>query len=112
MFVQVTTKGAGLNPNAKVWQEVPPHQDDVPEWTQDTTWLLTYPPAAIGSEGTGFWLHIGSTCDLGTQHRLHSYSDAIQRNRSSYCEATLMKLRVVLLKRGGYYKTQLLLLCF
>ncbi|XP_056886439.1 la-related protein 4 isoform X1 [Takifugu flavidus] len=49
--MQVTTKGTGLNPNAKVWQEIPSHQDDVPEWTEDTTWLLTYPPTAMISEG-------------------------------------------------------------
>ena len=48
---KVTTKGAGLNPNAKVWQEIPSHQDNVPEWTEDTTWLLTYPPPAVLSEG-------------------------------------------------------------
>lgn len=58
VFLQVTTKGAGLNPNAKVWQEIPSHQDDVPEWTEDTTWLLTYPPPAMISEGMGFWLQI------------------------------------------------------
>lgn len=52
--MQVTTKGAGLNPNAKVWQEIPSHQDDVPEWAEDTTWLLTYPPPAMISEGMGF----------------------------------------------------------
>lgn len=51
IFIKVTTKGAGLNPNAQVWQEIPSHQDDVPEWAEDTTWLLTYPPAAVMSEG-------------------------------------------------------------
>lgn len=50
-LMQVTTKGAGLNPNAKVWQEIPSHQHDVPEWTEDTTWLLTYPPPTMNSEG-------------------------------------------------------------
>lgn len=54
IFIKVTTKGAGLNPNAKVWQEIPSHQDDVPEWTEDTTWLLTYPPPAVMSEGMDF----------------------------------------------------------
>lgn len=75
-FMQVTTKGTGLNPNAKVWQEIPSHQDDVPEWTEDTTWLLTYPPTAMISEGTDFWWQIMSTSDSGIQHRrlvlLHS----------------------------------------
>lgn len=75
-FMQVTTKGTGLNPNAKVWQEIPPHQDDVPEWTEDTTWLLTYPPTTMISEGTDVWLQIMATSDSGIQHRrlvlLHS----------------------------------------
>ncbi|KAL6111554.1 larp4 [Pungitius sinensis] len=47
----VTTKGAGLNPNAKVWQEMPAHQNDVPEETEDSPWLLTYPPAAEMTDG-------------------------------------------------------------
>lgn len=51
IFIKVTTKGAGLNPNAKVWQEIPSHQVDVPEWTEDATWLLTYPPPTVMSEG-------------------------------------------------------------
>ncbi|XP_062256191.1 la-related protein 4 isoform X2 [Platichthys flesus] len=44
--MQVTTKGAGLNPNAKVWQEVPAHQNDVPEGTEDSPWPQTNPPPA------------------------------------------------------------------
>ncbi|KAM7006426.1 la-related protein 4 [Tautogolabrus adspersus] len=39
--MQVTTKGTGLNPNAKVWQEIPAHQNDTPEGTEDSPWLLT-----------------------------------------------------------------------
>ncbi|XP_068171340.1 la-related protein 4 isoform X2 [Antennarius striatus] len=47
----VTTKGGGLNPNAKVWQEMPNHQIDVPEWTewhegQNHENPLTYLPTA------------------------------------------------------------------
>ncbi|XP_068576713.1 la-related protein 4 [Cebidichthys violaceus] len=42
----VTTKGAGLNPNAKVWQEIPAHQNDIPEETEDSPCLLTCPPPA------------------------------------------------------------------
>ncbi|XP_054473322.1 la-related protein 4 isoform X2 [Anoplopoma fimbria] len=49
--VLVTTKGAGLNPNAKVWQEIPAHQNDIPEGTEDSPWLLTYPPPAEMAEG-------------------------------------------------------------
>ncbi|XP_073324289.1 la-related protein 4 isoform X2 [Pagrus major] len=47
----VTTKGAGLNPNAKVWQEIPAHQSDIPEGTEDSPWLLTYPPPAEMTDG-------------------------------------------------------------
>lgn len=47
----VTTKGAGLNPNAKVWQEIPAHQNDIPEGTEDSPWLLTYSPPAVMSDG-------------------------------------------------------------
>ncbi|GAA6215717.1 la-related protein 4-like isoform X2 [Lates japonicus] len=46
----VTTKGAGLNPNAKVWQEIPAHQNDIPEGTEDSPWL-TYPPPAEMTNG-------------------------------------------------------------
>ncbi|XP_029358966.1 la-related protein 4 isoform X2 [Echeneis naucrates] len=42
----VTTKGAGLNPNAKVWQEVPAHQNDIPEGTEDSPWLQAYPSSS------------------------------------------------------------------
>ncbi|KAG7232117.1 hypothetical protein INR49_009544 [Caranx melampygus] len=47
----VTTKGAGLNPNAKVWQEVPAHQSDIPEGTEDPSWLQTCPPPAEMTNG-------------------------------------------------------------
>lgn len=49
--MQVTTKGAGLNPNAKVWQEIPAQQNDNPEWTDDSPWLLTYPPSPVMTDG-------------------------------------------------------------
>lgn len=47
----VTTKGAGLNPNAKVWQEIPAHQNDIPDGTDNSSWLQTYPPSAEMTEG-------------------------------------------------------------
>ncbi|XP_017271519.1 la-related protein 4 [Kryptolebias marmoratus] len=47
----VTTKGGGLNPNAKVWQEIPAQQDDVPGGTQDSPWLQTYSPPAEMTDG-------------------------------------------------------------
>lgn len=49
--MQVTTKGAGLNPNAKVWQEIPANQNNIPEWTDDAPWLLTYPPSTTMTDG-------------------------------------------------------------
>ncbi|XP_040015276.1 la-related protein 4 isoform X3 [Xiphias gladius] len=48
---KVTTKGAGLNPNAKVWQEVPAHQNDISEGTEDSPWLQTYPPPTEMTNG-------------------------------------------------------------
>lgn len=51
IIMQVTTKGAGLNPNAKVWQEIPATQSDVPEGTEDAPWLLTDPPPAEMADG-------------------------------------------------------------
>nr|XP_046239905.1 la-related protein 4 [Scatophagus argus] len=47
----VTTKGAGLNPNAKVWQEMPAQQNDITEWTEDSSWLLTSPPPVEMTNG-------------------------------------------------------------
>ncbi|KAM9362250.1 la-related protein 4 [Symphorus nematophorus] len=49
--LKVTTKGAGLNPNAKVWQEIPAHQTDALEVAQDSPWMLTYSPPAEMSDG-------------------------------------------------------------
>lgn len=131
VFIKVTTKGAGLNPNAKVWQEIPSHQSDVTEWTEDTTWLLTYPPAAVMSEGMDVWvhiipftqeyllvLHLMSACNSDKQQRrLSSIAtllkhDDIQDNHGFNRGATVMKLKMILSKHGSYYKTQLLLLCF
>ncbi|XP_054882747.1 la-related protein 4 [Poeciliopsis prolifica] len=37
----VTTKGTNLNPNAKVWQEIPAQQNDIPEVSEDSSWLHT-----------------------------------------------------------------------
>lgn len=47
----MTTKGAGLNPNAKVWQEIPANQSNIPEWTDDAPWLLTYPSSTEMTDG-------------------------------------------------------------
>ncbi|XP_061731163.1 la-related protein 4-like isoform X1 [Nerophis ophidion] len=40
----VTTKETSLNPNAKVWQEIPAHQNDISEVTDNSFWLQSYPP--------------------------------------------------------------------
>ncbi|XP_053723024.1 la-related protein 4-like isoform X2 [Synchiropus splendidus] len=45
----VTTKGAGLNPNAKVWQEIPASQIDIPQVSED--WQETYLDSAAMTEG-------------------------------------------------------------
>lgn len=59
----VTTKGAGLNPNAKVWQEVPAHHaDDIPETTEDSPWLQACPPPI---EMTNGYLDIPSMVSKG-----------------------------------------------
>ncbi|XP_061583555.1 la-related protein 4 [Cololabis saira] len=42
----VTTKGAGLNPNAKVWQEIPAQQNEIQEGTDDSPWLQNNPSSA------------------------------------------------------------------
>ncbi|XP_056129885.1 la-related protein 4 [Lampris incognitus] len=47
----VTTKGAGLNPNAKVWQEIPTSQNSVPEGTEGSTWLQDSTSSAAMTEG-------------------------------------------------------------
>ncbi|XP_026161908.1 la-related protein 4 [Mastacembelus armatus] len=48
----VTTNGTGLNPNAKVWQEVPAHQSDIPQgFPENSPWLQTYPPPAEMMDG-------------------------------------------------------------
>ncbi|XP_041835854.1 la-related protein 4 [Melanotaenia boesemani] len=47
----VTTKGAGLNPNAKVWQEIPAQQNELSGETDDSPWPQTYPPPAEMTEG-------------------------------------------------------------
>lgn len=47
----VTTKGAGLNPNAKVWQEIPAQQSDIPGGAEDSSWLQAYPPTAEMTAG-------------------------------------------------------------
>ncbi|KAM9813908.1 la-related protein 4-like [Neosynchiropus ocellatus] len=47
--ITVTTKGAGLNPNAKVWQEIPASQIDIPPVSED--WQETYLDSAAMTEG-------------------------------------------------------------
>ncbi|XP_054639818.1 la-related protein 4 isoform X2 [Dunckerocampus dactyliophorus] len=46
----VTTKETGLNPNAKVWQEIPAHQDAITEGTDHSFWMHSYPPNSDMSE--------------------------------------------------------------
>lgn len=58
--MQVTTKGGGLNPNAKVWQEIPNDQIDIPEWTEwnqnyQNPDILTYLPLPDMADGMNFF---------------------------------------------------------
>lgn len=47
----VTTKGTSLNPNAKVWQEIPAQQNDIPDVSEDSSWLPTNSSPAEISDG-------------------------------------------------------------
>lgn len=47
----VTTKGTGLNPNAKVWQDIPVNQNNMSGGTEDSPWLQTYPPPSGITDG-------------------------------------------------------------
>ncbi|KAM9860175.1 la-related protein 4 [Aulostomus maculatus] len=61
----VTTKGTGLNPNAKVWQEIPAHENGIPEGTEDPSWLQTYTHDPEMSEGYSDVLSFGGKeCDF------------------------------------------------
>uniref|UniRef100_A0A8C6M365 La ribonucleoprotein 4Ab n=1 Tax=Nothobranchius furzeri TaxID=105023 RepID=A0A8C6M365_NOTFU len=53
IIMQVTTKGTSLNPNAKVWQEIPAQQNDVSSGLQDSSsWMQAYSSPAEMTEGT------------------------------------------------------------
>lgn len=53
LVFKVTTKGAGLNPNAKVWQEVSAPTAQAPEAATETChWPQGETVSAEGSEGT------------------------------------------------------------
>lgn len=71
---QVTTKGAGLNPNAKVWQEVPAPQNEVPEeGTEGSPWLQTTYSTADVTEGESRTQCISKMLLRLTKDRLHIY---------------------------------------
>uniref|UniRef100_A0A1A7WE10 La ribonucleoprotein domain family, member 4 n=1 Tax=Iconisemion striatum TaxID=60296 RepID=A0A1A7WE10_9TELE len=48
----VTTKGTSLNPNAKVWQEIPAQQNDISPGTEESPWMQTYSSPAEMTEGS------------------------------------------------------------
>ena len=50
---QVTSKGTGLNPNAKVWQEIPPGSTDATPVTHGTesSWHETAATSGAHPEG-------------------------------------------------------------
>ncbi|KAM9408218.1 la-related protein 4 [Pholidichthys leucotaenia] len=51
VYIRVTKKGEGLNPNAKVWQEIPAQQNDLPGDEEESQWLPTYPQSSEMMEG-------------------------------------------------------------
>ncbi|XP_008072278.1 la-related protein 4 isoform X2 [Carlito syrichta] len=53
LFVEVTSKGTGLNPNAKVWQEIPPGNTDATPVTHETesSWHETAATSVSHPEG-------------------------------------------------------------
>ncbi|XP_065744420.1 la-related protein 4 isoform X8 [Phocoena phocoena] len=53
MFIQVTSKGTGLNPNAKVWQEIPPGNTDATPVTHGTESSWHETAATSGSHPEG-----------------------------------------------------------
>ncbi|XP_004086194.2 la-related protein 4 isoform X1 [Oryzias latipes] len=65
----VTTKEAGLNPNAKVWQGIPVQQNEIPVEAEDSPWLQTCPPASDMTEGKGFYSdHVNITEDHSPEY--------------------------------------------
>uniref|UniRef100_A0A8C0KQ31 La ribonucleoprotein 4 n=1 Tax=Canis lupus dingo TaxID=286419 RepID=A0A8C0KQ31_CANLU len=53
MLIQVTSKGTGLNPNAKVWQEIPPGNPDATQVTHGTESSWHETAATSGSHPEG-----------------------------------------------------------
>ncbi|XP_066113964.1 la-related protein 4 isoform X2 [Saccopteryx bilineata] len=53
LFVEVTSKGTGLNPNAKVWQEIPPGNTDATPVTHGTESSWHETAATSGSHPEG-----------------------------------------------------------
>ncbi|MEQ2181436.1 hypothetical protein GOODEAATRI_011555 [Goodea atripinnis] len=56
----VTTKGTNLNPNAKVWQEIPAQQNDMPEVSENSSWIPSNSSPAEMNGGFSDVLSLGS----------------------------------------------------
>ncbi|MEQ2236275.1 hypothetical protein ILYODFUR_010892 [Ilyodon furcidens] len=59
-MIQVTTKGTNLNPNAKVWQEIPAQQNDIPEVSENSSWIPSNSSPAEMNGGFSDVLSLGS----------------------------------------------------
>jgi hypothetical protein len=69
-ITQVTTKGAGLNPNAKVWQEISAPQSQVPDEGIEGPYLLQMTPnSADVTEGVG---QFKCTLEFLFHHYMHT----------------------------------------
>lgn len=73
----VITKETDLNPNAQVWQEIPVHQNDVLEVTDESGWLHTYPSTndfiddyieISSSDGKDFGMVYPDSSDYGSDY--------------------------------------------
>ncbi|CAL8335774.1 unnamed protein product [Lota lota] len=69
----VTTKGVGLNPNAKVWQEIPAPPNGLPEAHEDPVWLQTSSPSP--GEGPDGYSEVAFSEDKGYSTEYSDTSD-------------------------------------
>lgn len=91
MIMQVTTKGAGLNPNAKVWQEIPAQQSESPEEMDNAPWLNTCLPPAEMTEGmfAGKKKLVPLIWYYTKTKRSHLYSVFLNKKIGSCCVASI-----------------------
>lgn len=73
LTMQVTTKGTNLNPNAKVWQEIPAQQNDIPEVSDGSSWLHTNSSSGEMTDG----MRLVGSCSF-------CFHDAVIKHLMSY----------------------------